>query len=79
MPLAIVRKQGRELPIAFVLDDSMAMTPQMKLSSVARVIVSARVSKSGQAARASGDLEGESAPVSPDTHNLLVLINSEVR
>ena len=41
------------------------MAPQMKLSGFSKVIVTARISKSGNAAPQSGDLEGASAPVRP--------------
>jgi cytochrome c-type biogenesis protein CcmH len=79
MPLAVVRKQAGELPAAFVLDDSMAMAPERKLSSVSQVVVAARVSRSGQAAARTGDLEGQSRPVSPATQNVEVVIDREVR
>jgi cytochrome c-type biogenesis protein CcmH len=65
MPLAIVRRTARELPLAVILDDSMAMTPQLTLSSFDQVVVSARVSRSGDAMPASGDLLGSSAPLAP--------------
>lgn len=78
MPLAILRKQARELPVSFVLDDSMAMSPQMKLSSVPRVVVFARISKTSEATPRSGDLQGQSQVVAVGAEGLDVLINSEV-
>jgi cytochrome c-type biogenesis protein CcmH len=63
MPLAIVKKQVSDLPFTFQLDDSTAMSPQMKLSNFADVVVGARISKSGQATPTAGDLTGQSAPL----------------
>jgi cytochrome c-type biogenesis protein CcmH len=63
MPLAIVRAQVKDLPLPFTLDDSQAMGPGMGLSTAKRVVVGARVSRSGQAVPQPGDLEGLSAPV----------------
>ncbi|MDX1655669.1 MAG: c-type cytochrome biogenesis protein CcmI, partial [Candidatus Competibacteraceae bacterium] len=48
-PLAVVRRQAGELPLELSLDDSMAMVPEMRLSSFPRVVVAALVSKSGSA------------------------------
>ncbi len=58
MPLAIVRKQASALPVSVTLDDSQSMSPAMKLSSFDEVVVGARISKTGQAMPASGDLQG---------------------
>lgn len=63
MPLAIVRTTVDALPGSFILDDSQAMLPTMKLSSFPRVIVGARISRSGNALPASGDLQGLSDPL----------------
>lgn len=79
MPLAIVRKRVRDLPVSFALDDSMAMAPGMRLSGFPRVVVGARVSKSGQATPQPGDLQGSSAPVANDARGVSVVIDSVVR
>ncbi len=62
MPLAILKRTVADLPITFTLDDSMAMSPQMKLSNFPVVVVGARVSKSGNAMPQAGDLQGQAAP-----------------
>jgi cytochrome c-type biogenesis protein CcmH len=78
-PLAVMRKQVRDLPLEFALDDSMAMAPDLRLSGFPRVIVAARVSKSGNAAPQPGDLQGLSAPVANDARGVSVLIDSVVK
>ena len=75
MPLAILRKQVKDLPVSFTLDDAMAMSPQMKLSTFSDVVIGARVSKSGQAAPQSGDLEGLSAPVKVGATGVAIVID----
>ena len=75
MPLAIVRKQVKDLPAPFTLDDSLAMGPGMGLSSAQRVVVGARISRSGQAMPQSGDLEGLSAPVAVGSQGVMVEIS----
>jgi len=75
MPLAILRKQVKDLPAKFALDDSMAMMPEMKLSNFDEVIVGARISKSGSATPQSGDLEGYSGPVKLGANSVDVIID----
>jgi cytochrome c-type biogenesis protein CcmH len=74
-PLAVLRKQVKDLPASFELNDSMSMMPEAKLSSVPMVVVGARVSKNGSATPAPGDLEGVTAPVAPGAANLKITIN----
>lgn len=60
MPLAAVRRKAADFPVSVVLDDSKAMLPALKLSNYHRVVVSARISKSGGALPKPGDLEATS-------------------
>ncbi len=75
IPLAVLRKQVKDLPTRFVLDDSMSMAPDVKLSSVPMVVVGARISKSGNASPSAGDFEGLTAPVRTGTKDLKIRIN----
>jgi cytochrome c-type biogenesis protein CcmH len=75
MPLAMLRLQARELPKTFALDDSMAMSPDFKLSKFEEVIVGARVSKSGNPMPQKGDLEGLSKPVKLGRGDVAVTID----
>jgi cytochrome c-type biogenesis protein CcmH len=79
MPLAVQRVKVRELPVAFALDDSMAMAPGMNLSAHPRVVVVARVSRSGSPAAQPGDLQGSSAAVANDASGVAVVIDSVVK
>ena len=78
IPLAVVRGRVADLPLDFTLDDSLAMSPELKISGVSEVIVSARISKSGNAISKSGDLVGTSPPVKVGTRGLNVVIDSVV-
>ncbi|HJV68101.1 c-type cytochrome biogenesis protein CcmI/CycH [Ideonella sp.] len=78
MPLAILKKRVRDLPLEFTLDDSLAMSSQARLSQASQVVVGARVSKSGQAMPQPGDLEGLSTPVKPGASGLKLVIANVV-
>ena len=67
MPLAVAKLDASQLPTSVTLTDAMAMTPAMKLSSVARVFVGARISHSGQPIAQPGDLEGDAGVVAVDS------------
>jgi len=77
MPLAVHKGLAKDLPITVTLDDSMAMMPQMSLSSFPKVIVGARLSSNGQPQGQSGDYEGYSDAIEVSTNPVVdILINS---
>jgi len=78
LPLAVLRKQVKDLPFQFTLDDSMAMQPKMGISNFDQVVVLARVSKSGDATAQSGDLEGKTGAVKTGSKELNIVIDSLV-
>ena len=78
MPLAVQRARVKDLPLAFRLDDSMAMAPGMNLSSASQLTVGARISKSGTAIAQPGDLAGEATGVAPGANNIAIRIGTVV-
>jgi cytochrome c-type biogenesis protein CcmH len=78
MPLAIVRKQVKDLPFDFQLDDSSAMSPATKLSAFPRVVITARISKSGNAVPQPGDLAGQTEAVALGARGLKIEISKPV-
>jgi cytochrome c-type biogenesis protein CcmH len=59
IPAAVIRTTVAQLPRDFKLDDSLAMSPQARISMLRDVQVEARVSKSGDPAAQPGDLVSE--------------------
>jgi cytochrome c-type biogenesis protein CcmH len=64
-PLAVLRFRAAELPRRFLLGDEHALDPRRPLSAAAEVLVSARVSRSGNALPQSGDLASPVQRVKP--------------
>jgi cytochrome c-type biogenesis protein CcmH len=79
MPLAVSRVTAAELPATVTLDDSAAVVPGMRLSSFPRVVVGARISKSGQATPGQGDLEGQIGPLDTTTSQSVAVTIDRVR
>ncbi|MGV2899882.1 c-type cytochrome biogenesis protein CcmI [Achromobacter sp. AGC78] len=79
MPLAITQWRVSDLPRAFVLDDSSAMSPQAKLSGASRVQVEIRISRSGKAAAQPGDLSGVLSDVDIRARDLELVADTVVR
>ena len=78
MPLAVLRARAGDLPLDFVLDDSMAINPDMKLSGAREVKLEALVSRSGSATPQAGDLAGESAAVKLGAKNVRIVIDRSI-
>ncbi len=76
MPLAAIRAPGQAFPIEFELDDSMAMSPDMRLSNAERVTLIARVSRRGDVKPQSGDLEGMLDNVKVGSEGVVIRIDS---
>jgi cytochrome c-type biogenesis protein CcmH len=79
MPLAAMKIAVSELPKSFALTDAMAMSPAATISKAKKIIVEARVSKSGNVTPQPGDLAGSSAAVAPGAANVRVTIDRVVR
>jgi cytochrome c-type biogenesis protein CcmH len=56
MPIAAARLRAADLPVKFVLDDSLSMNRQSPISAAKEVEVEARISKTGMAKAEPGDL-----------------------
>jgi cytochrome c-type biogenesis protein CcmH len=78
MPLAVARTTVSQLPYRFTLDDSMAMAPGATISSHEKILVAARVSRSGNAIPQKGDIEGTSEPVAPGARGIKVVLSRVV-
>jgi cytochrome c-type biogenesis protein CcmH/NrfG len=75
-PLAVMRTTAGAWPVRFKLDDSMAMIPSRRLSQFDQVVIEARVSRSGQATPATGDLYVTSEVIKPREGKPLTLVIS---
>ena len=79
MPVAIVRTTADKLPLDFVLDDSTAMNPNVKLSSMEEVTVRVRISKTGQAVPQAGDFGVSLSPVKPGSKGLNLMVRDTLQ
>ena len=79
MPIAILRTTADKLPLDFTLDDSMAMSPNAKLSGMDEVTVRVRISKSGQATAQPGDYGVSLTPVKPGTKGLNLMVRDTLQ
>jgi len=75
MPVALMRARAADLPLRFVLNDDLAMTPDALISNLTEATVEVRVSKSGQAKAEPGDLYSNIQTVKVGTANLKVIVD----
>ncbi len=73
-PLAVMRLATASWPVSFHLDDSLAMIPTRRLSQFQRVVVEARISHTGDAAPAAGDLYTRSEVLQSGTPAKVALV-----
>ncbi len=77
-PVAVFRGSVSAWPVRFTLDDSSSMLPGRNLTNAKRVTVEARISRSGQAQPAAGDLRGSTGVIEPSSHQPLKIVINEV-
>ena len=75
MPLAVQRGKVSDLPLNFKLDDSLAVSPDFKISGFTEVRIEARISRSGSATPSPGDLIGVGPVVKPGARDLKLQID----
>jgi cytochrome c-type biogenesis protein CcmH len=78
MPLAAMKLRGADLPRSFALTDEMAMSPAATISKAGKVVIEARISKSGDVKPQAGDLAGASTAVAPGATDVRVTIDRVV-
>jgi cytochrome c-type biogenesis protein CcmH len=74
MPLAVLRRSASDLPFDFVLSDEASMVKGSGLSTASEVVVTAKVSKSGDALNTATDLQATAGPFAPGDAGLLELV-----
>ncbi|SFM17934.1 c-type cytochrome biogenesis protein CcmI [Marinobacter zhejiangensis] len=67
IPVAVARMTAGDLPLELRLDDRYTMNPSVKISDTEEVLVTARVSLSGNAIPQPGDLQGAAGAAIPVT------------
>ena len=79
VPLAVVKRQVKDLPLVIELDDNSAMVPNMTISAFDKISIVARISRSGTAQAASGDFFGETGVIEPKiTSEVAVTISEQM-
>jgi cytochrome c-type biogenesis protein CcmH len=74
LPLAIFKKQVKDLPFPFQIDESTAKSPGASANAAGRFVISARIAKSGSATPRAGDLVGQVGPVDSGSTGIILEI-----
>jgi cytochrome c-type biogenesis protein CcmH len=77
-PVAALRTASGAWPLRFRLDDSLSMMPSRPLSAAGKLIIEARISRSGEATAMAGDLQGTSGVIDPKSGAPLRLLIDRV-
>lgn len=75
MPLAVLRARAADLPLKFTLDDSLALSPEAKISGAGSVQIEARISRSGSANPGPDDLFAAAKSAKVGASGLLLVID----
>ncbi len=75
-PLAVKKAQVKDLPLHFVLDETMGVMPGASLAGHNHVLVGARISKSGNATPQPGDVESSVSAVEVGVGQVSLTLNS---
>ena len=75
MPVAVLKVPANKFPFSFVLDDSLAMNPNKRISQLAEVSVEVRISKTGMAKAEPGDLISAVQTVKLGSAKISILVN----
>jgi cytochrome c-type biogenesis protein CcmH len=75
MPVAVLKTAATTLPMSFVLNDALAMSPNALISQLPEVSVEVRISKTGMAMPESGDLISTPQTIKVGSTNARLVIN----
>jgi cytochrome c-type biogenesis protein CcmH len=78
LPLAAIRRQAGDLPLSFEIGEHELVGAPARFAQAGRVVVSARVSKSGAGRASPGDLTGTARPAAPGSKDVAVVIDQVV-
>ena len=75
MPVAVLKTPAAQFPMAFELNDALAMNPSNPLSALTEASIEVRISKTGMAKPEAGDLMSSAKTVKVGSKQVQLLIN----